>query len=171
MRGLRLASQMCMGLMMKGKEMLFGRNWMLSILGVLPYGVFVGILMLLDFHRREGKGLPLLVGWSLFRISLIGTSDRLPRASISRLDRFLTSSEWTSSFPNASQIKLFSPILDHCPILLDTEEIDRGPKPLRFNNVWLEDPKFRQLVKEWWDSFEIYGWGGYVISKKLILLK
>lgn len=90
---------------------------------------------------------------------------------MSRLDRFLTSFDWDSSFSNSSQIKLFSLILDHCPIVLDMEEIDWGPKPFRFSNTWLEDPNFTKLVKEWWDSFDIQGWGGYVISKKLILLK
>lgn len=92
-------------------------------------------------------------------------------SAMSRLDKFLTSSKWDSIFSNSSQIKLFSPISDHCPVLFDTEEIDWGSKPFRFSNTWLEDPNFTKLVKEWWDSFDTQGWGRYDISKKLILLK
>lgn len=89
---------------------------------------------------------------------------------MSRLDRFLTSSGWDAVFSNASQIQLFSPISDHYPVLLDTEEINWGPKMFRFSNA-LEDMNFNKLVKEWLEEFDIQGWGGYVVSKKHILLK
>lgn len=92
------------------------------------------------------------------------------RATMSKLGRFLTSEEWDSIFSSASQIKLFCPISDHCPIMYDSDQIDWGPKPFRFNHAWLQDPRFVGLVKEWWASFSVYGWGGFFfLSQKLNL--
>lgn len=54
--------------------------------------------------------------------------------------------------------------------MLDSEDID-WPKPFNFSNAWLLDPKFIELVKEWWGSLDIQGWGGFVLSRKLSLLK
>lgn len=51
-----------------------------------------------------------------------------------------------------SQIKLFNPLSDHSPILLDTEEIVWGPKPILFNIVSLEDPNLMQQIKVWWED-------------------
>lgn len=74
-----------------------------------------------------------------FNVVRFTWSNNQARGAMSRLDIFLTSSEWYLIFTNISQIKLFSPISDHCPVLLDTDEIDWGPKPFCFSNAWLED--------------------------------
>ena len=37
--------------------------------------------------------------------------------------------------------------------------------------MWLEDKRFRDLIKEWWNSFHVAGWVGYRFSSKLKMLK
>lgn len=93
------------------------------------------------------------------------------RGAMNRLDRFLVSEEWEALFPGANQVKLFLPISDHCPIIFYSEEIDWGPKPFQFNNDWLLYPNFVALVKNWWDTYVIHGWAGFVLFKKLNMLK
>lgn len=93
------------------------------------------------------------------------------RGVLSRLDRFLISAGWESLFMGASQVKLYCTVSDHCPILFYSVEIDWGPRPFRFNNAWLLDPKFINLLKSWWIDFNVYGRAGFVLSKKLKLLK
>ncbi|GKV29211.1 hypothetical protein SLEP1_g38157 [Rubroshorea leprosula] len=48
---------------------------------------------------------------------------------------------------------------------------DQGPKPFKFFNVWLQDHVFREMIEKQWNSFNIQGWGGYVLKEKLKLLK
>lgn len=72
---------------------------------------------------------------------------------MSRLDRFLISPKLDAHFSNGSQIKLFNPISDNFLVLLDTDETDWGPKPFRFSNAWVDDPKFVDLIMEWERDF------------------
>lgn len=73
--------------------------------------------------------------------------------------------------PSSLQLKLFNLISNNSPILLDIEKVDWGLKSFRFNNSWLEDGKFKQLVETWWSSFKVEGWVGFVLGSKLKLLK
>lgn len=47
--------------------------------------------------------------------------------SMSRLDRFLITTDWECQFSNVVQSNLLRPVSDHCPILLDNEGIRFGP--------------------------------------------
>ena len=39
---------------------------------------------------------------------------------------------------------------DHCPLFLETEIIDWGPKPFRSLDTWFTDPEFINFVKKEW---------------------
>lgn len=88
----------------------------------------------------------------------------------SRLDRFLIHSEWLSRF-NWKQWGLGRVLSDHCPIILKVDSRDWGPKPFRFLNAWTLHPKFKMVVKEFWESSDIQGWAGFRVARKLKGLK
>lgn len=60
---------------------------------------------------------------------------------------------------------------DHFPIFIEEEVKDWGPSPFRFFNQWMQHHSFKEFVSEKWNTFNIQGWGGYVVKKKLKLLK
>lgn len=82
----------------------------------------------------------------------------------SRLDRFLVSVEVMENF-NLVQWGLPRPISDHAPILITDNNWNWGPKPFRFMDVWLFNPKCMQIAKEAWESTPTYGWAGCQIVK------
>ncbi|XP_028116645.1 uncharacterized protein LOC114314370 [Camellia sinensis] len=88
----------------------------------------------------------------------------------SRIDRFLLDPEWLENF-NIKLWGLPKIVSDHCPILLMEDERDWGPKPFRFLNAWLLHPSFSKVVREAWEETQLTGWGGFVMHKKLQLLK
>ncbi|TQE05899.1 hypothetical protein C1H46_008582 [Malus baccata] len=88
-----------------------------------------------------------------------------------RLDRFLCSTGCEDIFPEARQTALARVISDHCPIQLDTNKVKWGPCPFRFENMWLQDPEFRNKFKEWWQSEQVEGWEGYKFMIKLKAMK
>jgi hypothetical protein len=91
--------------------------------------------------------------------------------TMSRLDRVLVSEEWNSSWGVQTLRILPRDISDHCPLILKNSVIDVRPKPFRFCNHWLMHKDFKGLVEEWWGSYNLEGWMGYVLKEKLKLLK
>ncbi|KAL4200872.1 hypothetical protein AMTRI_Chr02g213300 [Amborella trichopoda] len=63
--------------------------------------------------------------------NLFTWSDHSAQPTLSKLDRFLPSRPWDESFPSSNSLALPKPTSDHCPILLDTQPVLRGPKPFR----------------------------------------
>ena len=47
----------------------------------------------------------------------------------------------------------------------------RGPLPFGFENMWLNEEDFKNLINEWWCSLEIRGLGSYVLTEKLKAIK
>ncbi|KAL5699114.1 hypothetical protein ACHQM5_030058 [Ranunculus cassubicifolius] len=72
--------------------------------------------------------------------------------SISRLDRFIVSSEWVALYSHSIVASIPKHISDHCPILLDCEKVLRGPNPFRFEIMWFDDPTLLPLLKSWWEK-------------------
>lgn len=75
------------------------------------------------------------------------------RAVEVRLDRAMVNSEWWSAYPKASLTNLVASVLDHSPILLNTEKIvvpRRRRYNFRFENSW--------LFKEELEGVVSYGW-------------
>ena len=71
--------------------------------------------------------------------------------SMSCLDRLLVSADWESKFSKAVQSTLQRLVLDHCPILLDSEGIKPGPRPFLFEIMWLKYEGFKDL-RDWWQN-------------------
>ena len=68
---------------------------------------------------------------------------------MSRLNRFLVSEDWESHFNGVVQCILPRPMSNHFPILLDGGRVRRGPTPFRFENTWLKEEGFKDLLKRW----------------------
>ncbi|CAJ2670936.1 unnamed protein product [Trifolium pratense] len=60
---------------------------------------------------------------------------------------------------------------DHCPLVLAADEEDWGPRPLRMLKCWKDVPGYKLFVREKWTSFQIDGWGGYVLKEKFKRIK
>ena len=85
---------------------------------------------------------------------------------MARLDRFLITEEWDCQFGKVTQRILPRPISDHSPILLEGGTWLNGPSPFRFENMWL-----KELIRDWWQSFEFRGTHIYVLMEKIKALK
>ncbi|MCI94330.1 cysteine-rich receptor-like protein kinase, partial [Trifolium medium] len=46
-------------------------------------------------------------------------------------------------------------------------EEDWGPRPSRMLKCWKDVPGYNLFVREKWKSFQVDGWGGYVLKEKL----
>ncbi|XP_045831384.1 uncharacterized protein LOC123922735 [Trifolium pratense] len=75
-----------------------------------------------------------------------------------RLDRFLANSAWKTSFPTHCNSHLLRYKSDHMPISLVFNTIagqttrPKGPKPIRYEQIWTRDPQHHQIVKDTWLS-------------------
>lgn len=72
-----------------------------------------------------------------------------------RLDRAFGCPDWLTKFPNVTLTNLIAPTSDHSPILLKLEGEMRhiGAHKFRFENQWLREEGFSDLVPEIWNSF------------------
>ncbi|RVW92453.1 hypothetical protein CK203_042697 [Vitis vinifera] len=75
----------------------------------------------------------------------------------SRLDRFLISEDWENHFSGVSQCILPRLVFDHFPFLLDGGGVRRGSIPFRFENMWLKEEGFKELLRGWWQGFNYSG--------------
>ncbi|MCH84550.1 reverse transcriptase, partial [Trifolium medium] len=91
--------------------------------------------------------------------------------SMSRIDRFLVSSEWLELWGDCTLWVCPRDVSDHCPLVLKNVNNDWGPKPFRFNNNWLGHNLFNKVVEDWWRETEVTGWMGFVLKEKLRGLK
>ncbi|KAJ0811025.1 putative RNA-directed DNA polymerase [Helianthus annuus] len=66
---------------------------------------------------------------------------------MSKIDRFLVSSEFMTKWPNATLRALERVISDHSPLILMTNESNYGPTPFRFFNSWLEIQGVDEVVR------------------------
>jgi len=60
---------------------------------------------------------------------------------------------------------------DHVPLMLYVDNTNWGPRPLRMLKCWADYPGYEDFVREKWVSFNVTGWGGYVLRQKLKLMK
>ena len=60
---------------------------------------------------------------------------------------------------------------DHYPIMLVYGCFHQGRRPFRFENMWLKVDDFVELVKSWWDSYQVKGFPSFILANKLKALK
>jgi len=58
-------------------------------------------------------------------------------------------------------------VSDHCPLIFKGIEGERGPKPFRFNNFWIENKKLKKVLEQSWEKNCVVGWMGVVLKSKL----
>jgi exonuclease III len=80
--------------------------------------------------------------------------------AMSRIDRVLISDEWALRWGSVALWALPRDVSDHCPLILKYSHDDWGPKPFRFNNFWLANSKFKEIVESFWVSQRVEGWRG-----------
>ena len=69
---------------------------------------------------------------------------------LERLDWFLTSNNWTSSFPNTTVKALARPVSDHTPCQISIQSNIPRSKFFRFENFWIHHHGFKEVVKSAW---------------------
>lgn len=79
--------------------------------------------------------------------------------AMSRLDRFLLSRKLIDIWEVVDRRIGSIDISNHSPIWLQKGKVDWGPKPFRFNNVWLRHEGFEEFVKVKWAKMEVVGRG------------
>lgn len=90
---------------------------------------------------------------------------------ISRIDRFLMSSEWNENFKVVKQFALPRVISDHRPLLLECGDWEAKPSYFKFENMWLQAEGFMDKVEEWWLNYTIKGSPDFILTQKLKKLK
>jgi len=91
--------------------------------------------------------------------------------SMSRLDRFLLSEKWCEAWPNCIQVAYQRGLSDHVPLVLMVDEANWGPQPLRMLKCWADFSGYSDFVTHQWSTFQVNGWGGYVLKQKLKMMK
>ncbi|GAU40603.1 hypothetical protein TSUD_28090 [Trifolium subterraneum] len=90
---------------------------------------------------------------------------------MSRLDRFLLSEELCLTWPNCIQEAHLRGLSDHCPLILEVDEENWGPRPSRMLKCWKDIPGYHQLVRDKWNTMQIERWGGFVFKEKFKIIK
>ncbi|RVX11490.1 hypothetical protein CK203_015858 [Vitis vinifera] len=91
--------------------------------------------------------------------------------SMRRFTEVIEELELGSSFPGVYSSVLARPVSDHSPIILDGGGMTRGPTPFRFENMWLKEEGFKEVLRRWWEEIQISGTASYILSEKLKALK
>ena len=90
---------------------------------------------------------------------------------MSRIDRFLFTSDWEDHFQGMHQVLLPKITSDHFPILLQGKDVVSVKRPFKFENMWLEVDDFCELVSSFWGELRVSGSPSFVLAKKLNFLK
>ena len=88
-----------------------------------------------------------------------------------RIDPFLIFEDWEVHFQGAIQVVLARPVFAHSPILLDGGGMRREPTPFRFENMWLKEEGFEEVLRKWWEGIQVSGSANFILSEKLKALK
>ena len=89
----------------------------------------------------------------------------------SRIDCFLISEDWEAHFQGVIQVVLARPIFYHSPILLDGIGMRKGLMPFRFENMWLKEKGFKEVLKQWWEGIQVSKSASFILTEKLKALK
>ena len=71
---------------------------------------------------------------------------------LEQLDWFLTSNNWTSSYPNTIVMPLGKPTSDHVPCYVSIQSKIPKTKLFRFEDYWIKQPGFFDVVQRSWNK-------------------
>ena len=74
-------------------------------------------------------------------------------------------------FRGVIKVVLAKPISNHSPILLDGRGMRRRPTPFRFENMWLKEEGFKEVLRKWWEGIQVSGSASFILTEKLKALK
>lgn len=78
-------------------------------------------------------------------------------ATKNRIDKVLVSRSWLNIWPTYAQYVLERNILDHCPLVMKSSNVNWGPKPFRALDCWFLDNKFEAFVMNEWSFMRVQG--------------
>jgi len=78
---------------------------------------------------------------------------------------------WCEAWPNCIPVAHQRGLSDHVPLVLHVDEANWGPRPLRMLKCWDDYPGYNDFVQLKWSSFNVQGWGGFVLQQKLKMMK
>ncbi|XP_058751701.1 uncharacterized protein LOC131624805 [Vicia villosa] len=90
--------------------------------------------------------------------------------SRNRINRFLMADNVVSLWGVVGQIIGARDISDHCPIWLEVDKLDWGPKPFKFNNEWFSHKEFVPFVEKEWEKMVVRGRGDFVLKENFFKL-
>lgn len=70
----------------------------------------------------------------------------------SKLDRVFVHIDWLSQFPHLSSSILNRRISDHCPIIVNSQKTNWGPKPFRFQDAWFTHKGCMEVIAQSWQK-------------------
>ncbi|XP_058103363.1 uncharacterized protein LOC131246914 [Magnolia sinica] len=78
---------------------------------------------------------------------------------------------WSNGRESPTMCRLDRTTSDHHPISLEVVEQNWGPKPFRFELLWLSIKGFATKIVDWWKGFKVQGNADFILSVKLKMLK
>ncbi|XP_026429123.1 uncharacterized protein LOC113325110 [Papaver somniferum] len=89
--------------------------------------------------------------WDLVDLPLTGEkytwSNFQEFPTCSRIDRLIINKKWDEYYPGTYQLAKPRPTSDHTPIQLSTSAVNTGPRPQRFELMWLQDESIKERMQ------------------------
>lgn len=97
---------------------------------------------------------------------------RLNGRTMSRLDRFLSSTSWCIVWDNFFQWVLNHGLFFyHTPLIKNDDWLNWDPRPFCIFKCWSDIVGYHEFVKENLSYVQVSGLGGYVLREKLLSIK
>lgn len=92
-------------------------------------------------------------------------SNKQDRKISSCIDRFLSSANWMEPHSVLLQETLPNVGYDHVLIIFRANPISYGPRPFRFELMWLKVPGFKDKLKMWWEEMFFEGTINFILGR------
>ncbi|XP_026396904.1 uncharacterized protein LOC113291602 [Papaver somniferum] len=116
-----------------------------------------------------------ITDWDLVDLLLFGAkytwSNLQENPICSRIDRFIINSKCDEFFSGTHQVAKPRLTSDHSPLQLSLSMVINGPRPFKFELMWLQDGNLYSIMEVWWRALHFRGNPGFIFCKKLQALK